>query len=230
MEQFERDVSDSLSREHLPGEAVSLALLARAQRGDSEALQELLERYQPRLRRIVRIRLRASRLRQLHDSMDFVQGTLMAALPRIGELRPRSSASLLNWLSILATHQIRDAYDHQHAAKRDVRREVPIDVHGSRDGAAEPAEDSRCDPGRVAELSELRECLDEAVSELSDDQRQVVLLRDYCGEDWDRIAAELGRESGAARQLHQRAWIKLRRRLRPMFGERGSSSQDREVR
>ena len=61
----------------------------------------------------------------------------------------------------------------------------------------------------------MRELLDEEVSRLPDEQRRVVLLRDYCGEDWDRIAVELDRENGATRQLHQRAWIRLRQALRP---------------
>jgi DNA-directed RNA polymerase specialized sigma24 family protein len=69
-------------------------------------------------------------------------------------------------------------------------------------------------------LAEVREILDEEVAGLPDEQRRVVLLRDYIGEDWDRIAAELDRENGAARQLHQRAWIRLRQALRPKL--RGS--------
>jgi hypothetical protein len=48
-----------------------------------------------------------------------------------------------------------------------------------------------------------------------DDPDCITLLRDYFGNDWDRIATELARESGVTRQLHQRAWIRLRQALRP---------------
>lgn len=202
-------LSRSLSPDELPDPGRSLVLLARAQAGDRDALHDLVSRYQDRLRRIVRIQLRASSLRRHYDSMDIVQSTFRAALPAIGDLKTTSAAGLLQWFSRIATHQICDAHDYQHAAKRDVARDEPgDDVH-----AAISAGDLR--PDQRALLAEVRELLDEEVSKLPEDQRKVVVLRDYCGEDWERIAAELGRDNGAARQLHQRAWIKLRQALRP---------------
>ncbi|MEZ6018493.1 MAG: sigma-70 family RNA polymerase sigma factor [Planctomycetota bacterium] len=214
----------SLSGEELPQEHVSLALLARAQDGDRDALQELIDRYQDRLRRIVRIQLGASTLRRQHDSMDLVQETFLAALPRIGDLRPRSAASLLQWLALIATNQIRDAYAFEHAAKRDAHRTVPLDapVEGRRAASELPAAASG--PAGLAELEEIRELLDAEVALLPADQRRVVLLRDYCGEGWDRIGQDLDREPAAARQLHQRAWIRLRRALRPRLEERPPSA------
>ena len=95
------------------------------------------------------------------------------------------------------------------AGKRDIARED----HGEEAQAA--ISSGGTPPGDEALLAEVRELLDEEVSKLPDEQRRVVVLRDYCGEDWDRIAAELDRENGAARQLHQRAWIRLRQALRP---------------
>jgi RNA polymerase sigma-70 factor (ECF subfamily) len=199
----------SLSAADLPDLGRSLALLARAQAGDRGALEDLVRRYHDRLRRIVRIQLGSSSLRRQYDSMDIVQSTFAAALPKIGDLHPRSAAGLLGWLALIATNQIRDAHDHVHASKRDVAREdhdedaqVPISSGGTR-------------PGDAALLAEVRELLDEEVSKLPDEQRRVVVLRDYCGEAWDRIATELDRANGATRQLHQRAWIRLRQALRP---------------
>lgn len=207
---------DPLSRS-LPGEDAahqrrSLELLAIAQEGDRDALEELIARYQDRLRRIVRIQLGASLLRRDYDSMDIVQNTFRAALPKIRDLQPESAASLLQWLAMIATNQIRDAYSYRRAAKRDAAREVRLDAPLS--GAANVAP-STAGPAEQAFLAELRELLDDAVTRLPDDQRRVVVLRDYCGETWSRVAAELHRDSGAARQLHQRAWIRLRRELRP---------------
>lgn len=217
----------ALTGPDLPPEPVSLELLGRAQRGDQAALHDLLQRYQHRLRRIVRIQLGNSPLRRLHDSMDVVQDTFLAALPKIGELRPRSAAGLLHWLSILALNRIRDAHDHQHAARRDQRRSEPMDDTSG--GAVAARAGGPGDPREAAELAEIRELLDAAVADLPEDQRRVVLMRDYCGESWDRIAGELHREGGAARQLHQRAWIRLRRALRPRLeGRRGPPTTPRE--
>lgn len=212
-------LTESMSNDDLPAEPVSLALLAKAKRGDDAALHELVERYQDRLHRIVRIQLGRSPVRQMHDSMDLVQNTFIAALPKIRDLEPRSASSLLHWLSLIAVNQIRDAHDHVLAQKRDVRRAFSDGLE--RD--AQRHSESGHDPSRRAQLSEVRELLDQVVAELPEDQRRVVLLRDYCGESWDRVAKELHRAQGAARQLHQRAWIRLRRTLRPLLD--GDSEQ-----
>lgn len=205
----------SISEGDPTADALSLVLLSRAQAGDEAALQQLLERYQERVLRIVRIQLAGSPLRRLHDSMDLVQSTFLAALPKIRELRPSSAASLLRWLATIATNELRDTYARETAGKRDLRRAAPLEAtSGLRDAAPAPSTDA---PGRAAEEAELRERLDAEVAELPPDQRRVVLLRDYFGESWEQIARELQREQGAARQLHQRAWIQLRRRLRPLL-------------
>lgn len=217
-------LSESLSDRELPAAHESLALLARARQGDEGALHDLLSRYQDRLRRIVHIQLGGSSLRQVHDSMDFVQETFLAALPKIRDLEPRSAASLLNWLSLIAINQIRDARDHRHAAKRDARRNVPLSAFAASTSGSVQLPAPGTDPGAAAARREVRELLDDAVAALPDDQRRVVVLRDYCGESWERIAAELHRENGAARQLHQRAWIRLRAALRPVLEARRAPS------
>lgn len=206
-------IARSLSDRELPDPRASLSLLARAQAGDRSALEELVSRYHTRLRRIVRIQLGASSVSKHFDSIDIVQDTFRAALPRIDELRPHSAASLLQWFAMIATNQIRDAHDYLHAAKRDVQRGRPFETDEVR--AARP------DPAEHASLREVRDLLDAEVSRLPDDQRRVVVLRDYCGESWSRVAQDLNRGSGAARQLHQRAWIRLRAALRPILEAHG---------
>lgn len=222
----------SLSPGDLPSPGASLELLAQAKGGDRAALEELIRRYQDRLQRVVRIQLGASALRRHVDSMDIVQSTFRAALPRILDLEIRGPASLLQWLATLATNQIRDTARHHRAGKRDMGREVAID---DADEHALPASAEL--PLERALLAEVRELLDDAVAALPDDQRRAVILRDYCGEDWPRIAADLGREIGAARQLHQRAWIRLRSALRPKLesnlhrdGDRPGPRPERETR
>lgn len=204
----------------LPDPRRSLDLLALAQDGDKQALEDLLSRYQERIRRIVRIQLGASSLRRDYDSMDIVQSTFRAALPKIGDLKPRSAAGLLQWLALIATNQVRDAHAAQTALKRDIGREVVFDPTASVDGVAAQLSAPDASPEHRALLNEVRELLDDEVARLPEDQRRAVVLRDYCGEDWDRIAAELERGNGAARELHQRAWIKLRRALLPKLTER----------
>ena len=213
-------LSRSLSPDDLPDPRRSMELLALAQAGDRRALEDLVGRYQDRIRRIVRIQLGASDLRREYDSMDIVQSTFKAALPKIGDLRPRSASGLLQWLALIATNKVRDLHDRQRAGKRDVALEVHLDGDPLAFGGPTQLAGGGAAPDEQALLNEVRELLDDEVAQLPDDQRRVVVLRDYCGEDWDRIALELERDNGAARQLHQRAWISLRRALRPKLAGR----------
>jgi RNA polymerase sigma-70 factor, ECF subfamily len=200
----------------VPSPEETLQLLDRVRTGDRVALEDLLARFQDRLHRIVRIQLAGSSVRRGLDSMDIVQSTFEAALPRFADLYPRSSAGLLEWLATVALNKIRDAYDYQGAEKRDSAREQALDDSGQLAGRAVEVPRARdADPAETSLLAEVRELLDAAVAELPQDQRDVVLRRDYYGEEWDRIGDALCRSPHASQQLYQRAWIRLRERLRP---------------
>lgn len=199
----------------------TLQLLERVREGDRRALEELLARFQDRLRRIVRIHLAGSTLRRNLDSMDIVQTAFEAALPRFADLHPRSSAGLLEWLATVALNKIRDAHDYHAAEKRDAAREQRLDDSRMlRQRAIELPKARDADPAEASLLAEVRELLDAEVAALPTHQREVVLRRDYYGEDWPRIADALCRSPHASEQLYQRAWITLRERLRPKL-ERG---------
>lgn len=197
----------------------SVDLLAQAQAGDDGALNELIERYHERLLRIVRIRLGSSGggLRRFLESADVVQETWRAALRGLQDLRVSGDADLLNWLARVATNEVRDLLDRVRAQRRSLERERLLDS-ASR---AAPA-DSAPGPSEDAARTEIREILDEAIAALSEDYREVVLLRDYCGADWETITAHLGRPTvHATQQLHQRAWIQVRRHAGPRLRDAG---------
>lgn len=199
--------------------AVSRHLLARAQAGDATALDDLLRRYQDRVQRIVRIRLGPD-LRRSVETTDLVQETFQAALRSIGELRVENDADLLNWLARIATNRIRDEHDRLNAQKRGSGRDRALDGDDSRARAREPVADDTS-PVEAAMRSEVREVLDRAIAELPEEYREMVLLRDYCGASWESIAERFPEKSvHAAQQLHQRAWIKVRRLAEPRLRDR----------
>jgi len=204
----------------LPELTESMYLVGRAQAGDREALDHLLTRYQDRLRRIVRVRL-GPRLSGHVEVMDIVQETCEVAARRIEHLELHSPASILHWLSRIAENKIRDAYHYHFAQKRDRRRDQRIDARrGDESSAALPAlQGSTTRPDERAWKKELREILDEALSTMPEDQREVILQRDYCGADWEDVARVLKRPNvHAVQELHRRAWIRLRRLVKPKLG------------
>lgn len=194
----------------------SLFLLRLARAGDAAALDELVRRYEPRVRRIVRARLPANLAARV-DEMDLVNATLHAASRQLGGFEPRGAASLLHWLARIAENKIKDELAKLHAQRRECRREVPLAASsGSSTTVAWQPAAREPTPSAFLFRKELEKLFDDAVRELPGDQREAVILRDYCSADWDEIALRLGRTNAhAACQLHQRAWIALRRTLGP---------------
>jgi len=190
---------------------VSLELVRRAQDGEKDALNRLLERYYERVRRIVRVRL-GRKLRECVDSGDILQETFIAAVNSFQRFEMRDEASLINWLSKLAQNQIIAAADFHGAKKRDHRRNVPLQPgSGSSSGSASPqlAEDVQR-PLDDLEEAEQSEIVEESIRQLPEEYRELIILRNYAGATWETVAAETGRPSAAAaRMMHARAIIEL---------------------
>ncbi len=221
---FMTDESDdpllsSVDAHDLPDITESMRLVEQAQGGSREALNELLRRYEPRLRRIVRIRL-STKLRRVVDSVDIIQETYRSAFGKIGTLELRSTASILQWLSRIAENQMIDTHRHFYGAKRNRDREVPLQGPVRSDSSRDespmflPAADG-ITPAEEVSRRELHSIVDEAVAELPDDYREVIMLRTYLGGSWDFVTKEMGRPNAeATRQLHRRARIRLSRLVR----------------
>jgi len=226
-------LKDSLSGQDLPQYTESMDLVQRLQKGEGKALDKLLERYQDRIRRIVRIKL-GSRLREHVESMDIVQQVNIVAIRKLETLELRDNASILRWLSQIALNQIRDVNQYFTAERRDVNRVIAMDFGPRSDDDGRPRFQGAGDdplPEEQAWRNELREILDDSMTKLSEEYREIIMRRDYYGEDWATIANELGysakqksvedlaerleRAVHAAQEFHRRAWIKLRRIVRP---------------
>lgn len=206
----------SMPADELPEFTESMHLLRKAQDGDDVALDELFQRYQARLSRIVRIGLTA-RLRRCVETVDIVQETYRAALKRIGDLELRSTASILQWLAKIAENQMLDTHRRFYGLKRDKRREQRLgDGTRNDDGSSGGWQPAASVPGPDEQVAseELRQIVDNAVAELPDDYREVIMLRTYYGGSWEWVAEQMGRPGAdAARQLHRRARMKLSRVL-----------------
>jgi len=209
-------IRSSIHEARLPDVADSVELLDRAQQGDNDALNRLLERYQGRLRRIVRIRM-SSKMRQNVESMDIVQGALEVAYRRIDKFEMRKPGSILHWLAKIAENKLRDENDYWNAERRDKGREEPmVFASDSSSGHARQLDANASNPADKASHRELQEIVDQTMEELPEDYREIILLRDYTGADWDYITELMQRPNvHAAQELHRRAWIRLRRHIRP---------------
>jgi len=195
-----------------PALAESLELVRRGQQGDRSALDELVTRYQDRVRRIVSIRM-GGQFRGLLDSLDLTQDTWMAALRGLSGFEPRGHGSIIRWLARIAENQVLDARDRVHAARRDRRREQPAE-EAEAATVVLPASPGPS-PSEVASQRELRATYDACVAALDPVHRDVILLRDYSLLDWPEVKEQLGRPSvPAAQELYRRAQLRLGELLR----------------
>lgn len=193
--------------------------MRRARAGDRVALGELLTRYQDRLRRIIQIRL-GPRLQGQIESMDIVQNAFVVAIRRLEDIELRDRASVLKWLTRVATHQLNDAVDHFGAQKRTGVMNRNNDRSSSEGGWRFEPSATDTPPDEAAARNEFRALFDEAVAALPERDREVVLLRDYHDGDSDFVAREIGAPSiEAAQRAYHRAWARLRERLAPYLDD-----------
>lgn len=195
----------------------SVELVRRAQAGDEDARNTLFTRYYDRVRRIVRMRLGPG-LRAHLDDGDILQETFAAAVAALDRFEMRDDASLINWLAKLAQHKIIAAADYHSAKKRDARMEVRLSSRGHFDDSSAVSRDlasSISTPGDQAAGAETRRIVEECVAELPTEYRELILMRDYAGGSWERVATETGRPSAeAARMMHARALVELAKLVR----------------
>ncbi|MFT4540838.1 MAG: RNA polymerase sigma factor (sigma-70 family) [Planctomycetota bacterium] len=199
-------------------EEQSQDLVRRAKDQDPSALNELLTRYGPRLRRIVRIRMGA-KLKANMESMDIAQGAMIIGIENLDRFEYRGTGSMLNWLAKIAENHILDKRQAMHAGKRDVDLEVPMEaLRNALDDSGlgfDPA-DSSPGPDQDVARKEMISVIDDCMMELDEDYREAILLRDYCMAPYSMIAKKLGKDSDrAAEGIYYRARIKLFHKARP---------------
>jgi len=199
----------------LPG---TFELVRRAQDGQLDAFDRLFERYYPRVQQLVRLRLSPA-LRARMESGDLVHDALIAAIRGLSNFEVRDEGSLANWLARVVENTVRKAARHDRALKRDVAQERALDHvrAGIASGSVrfQAAAEGPSPSEVVAEL-ETAERIEAALGRLSEEHREVILLRNWAGASWEGVAEALDRPSpDAARMLYGRALLELRKALEP---------------
>ncbi len=97
-------------------------LMARVRAQDPEAARELVRCYESAIRRVIRIQMRDTRLRQILDSTDVCQSVLATFFVRtaLGQYELESPAQLVGLLTTIARNKLVNRVDHMRAQRRDV--------------------------------------------------------------------------------------------------------------
>lgn len=141
-------------------------MLKRLHDGDRTAMAELYDRYFDRVYSLVFNQV--DRNREVAE--DIVQETFLAALKSAKGFKGRSSA--YTWLCSIAYHKIADHYRRQSRERKRIVSGVDMDsVDTSENPGAQPQPDS------MIESAETRQVVNEALSKLPWDYRQVLILK-----------------------------------------------------
>ncbi len=181
-------------------------LVERAQTGDHDAFRLLVERYQRRL-----LAIAFGVVRNHEDALDVVQEAFVKVYKHIDKFQ--GSSSFYTWVYRITVNLSIDVL-----RKRARHHEVDYDDTLQRKNSGnEPMSPSLLgvNPARVYQRRELLEQLDEALKNLSEKHRTIILLREVKGLSYSEIAEILNISKGTVMsRLHH-----ARRNLQEALGE-----------
>jgi RNA polymerase sigma-70 factor (ECF subfamily) len=179
--------------------------IRRIRAGDDQAARELVERYEPVIRREVRLRLRDQRLSSRFDWTDICQSVMASFFVRAaaGQYDLEQPDQLLRLLVVMTRHKLTQQVRRHSADRRDYRRLE----------ARDPAYlDGRSGDPSPSRLVAGRELLEEFRRRLSEEERRLADLRGE-GWEWAEIAARLGSTAEACRKQLARALDRVEQQL-----------------
>ena len=186
----------------VPRDGELAEFLARIQAGEEDAARELLARYEPEVRLVVRRQL-PRLLRSRFDSLDFLQSVWGDFFQKVktGPTEFSDSRHLVAFLARAAKNKVIDQYRRAASLKQDMHREEPIWSDGGRARELEAAEAT---PSQVAEAHEVYDRLLELVPT---ERREVLALKAE-----GLSSRDIGERLGISERTVQRVLEDLRRR------------------
>jgi RNA polymerase sigma-70 factor (ECF subfamily) len=191
-------------------------LLREARAGDAATLGRLLEQYRRYLALIANVQI-GQRLRGKVDASDVVQETFLEAHRNFGRFRVTSEGELVRWLRQILAANLADLLRRYLGTQgRDVRLEREIE--GALDRSSVLLDRGLValgpSPSQLASHREQAVLLADALSELPDDYREVLVLRHLEGLTFPEVAARMGRSLDSVEKL----WMRGLARLRQVMG------------
>ena len=180
-------------------------------------LGPLLDLYRNYLRLLARVEI-GRRLQGKVDASDLVQDTFLEAHRHFANFQGTSEPQLVAWLRQILAGKVAHLLRHYLGTQaRDVRLEpelaAGLDTSSRMLGADLMAAMST--PSQQAARREQAVLLADALAQLPDDYREVVVLRHLEGLRFPEIAQRMGRSLDSVQKL----WLRGLARLRQVFGE-----------
>lgn len=192
-------------------------LLLGAGNGDADAVNRLIERHRDAVARMVQMRL-DQKIRRRVDVSDVVQDVMIEANRRLQDYIANPVMPFHLWLRHIAKDRIIDAHRrHRGSQKRSVDREQALAVPGATDHSTMDLAVHLCDgeltPAAAATQREMAARVADAVSELGDQDAEIIIMRHYEQLTNQEVAQALDLSEPAASMRYLRAVRRLREML-----------------
>ena len=180
-----------------------LLLIKRAQKGDLDAYEKLISDYE---KTIYNLCLRM--LKDSEEAYDAAQEVCLKIWRQISTFK--GEAKFSTWVYRLASNQCLDML------RKNKKRQNEVSLYLSHDENEEKIHDEMCvweDMSDKVIQEELNAVLNEAISELKEDYRLVIVLRDVQEKSYDEIASILSLSLGTVKSRISRARQALKKIL-----------------
>ena len=195
-----------------PDSTATRNLLQQAVNGDRQAFEQLFARHRPYLRHMIELRL-DPKLRARLDPSDVVQEAHLEAVRRLSTYLATQPMPFRLWLRQIAYDRTLKARRHHFGtARRSVGREMPLPERSSL-MLVQRLFAGGSTPSQRLDRKELTQRLRQAMAQLADTDREVILMRHFEGLSNHEAACLLSMDPGSVSKRPGRAILRLHRIL-----------------
>jgi RNA polymerase sigma-70 factor, ECF subfamily len=206
-EELNQAVLAARSNTDSTAETAETPFLEKLRAGDPVAFDQLVTRYSGDIYGLL-----VKMTEDLEEAKDLTQETFLRALRNIKSFR--GEADIKTWLFRIAINESRNRYRWWKRRRRDMTVSLEAEngeVLGLSERIASPASE---DPEMAAINHERGQALHKALTELPQNYREVVILRDIEGLTYEEIAGALQTNVGTVKSRIARGREELRRKLK----------------
>jgi RNA polymerase sigma-70 factor (ECF subfamily) len=190
-------------------------LLQEARGGDATILGQLLEMYRRYLSLLARVQI-GQRLQGKVDAEDLVQDTFLEAHRNFARFQGSTEGQFLCWLRKILAARLADMLRHYLGTQgRDVRLERELEDAFDRSSVLLQGGliAQQSSPSQQAARREQAVLLADALGELPEDYREVIVLRHLEALTFPQVAQRMERSQDSVEKIWMRALVRLRQLL-----------------